>query len=204
MRTRMHHNVPSKKRRFHRGWKRQSTRPWGAFALLLLTLLPLSIAKTQEQPSNSRFESWLELQAVPSFVLTSRSGESAFGFQWGATPLLYSFGMTRLISPWHSFIVEPPARFTGSIELFTTGQINTTKIGNSYFAGSVQLLGHIPLIERGEYLALNLGAARYSYGDWSSSYGVLGVSTLFGFVNFNLKHGVRNADWMGSFEIRFF
>jgi hypothetical protein len=204
MRTRMHHNVLLEMDLFLRGWKRLRIRPCGALAFLLLTLLPLSIAKTQEQPSNSRFESWLELQAVPSFVLTSRSGESAFGFQWGATPLLYSFGMTRLISPWHSFIVEPPARFTGSIELFTTGQINTTKIGNSYFAGSVQLLGHIPLIERGEYLALNLGAARYSYGDWSSNYGVLGVSTLFGFVNFNLKHGVRNADWMGSFEIRFF
>jgi hypothetical protein len=180
-------------------------RPWSAPALfLILVLLPVSVAWTQQQQSTGRVGSWLELQAVPSFVLTSRSGQSAFGFQWGATPLLYSFGMTRLISPWHSFIVEPPARFTGSIELFTTGQINTTKIGNSYFAGSVQLLGHIPLIERGEYLALNLGVARYSYGDWSSSYGVLGISTLFGFININLKHGVHNADWMGSFEIRIF
>jgi hypothetical protein len=166
--------------------------------------LPLFTAKTQEQRSDNRLVSWLELQAVPSFVLTSRSGQTAFGFQWGATPLLYSFGMTRLISPWHSFIVEPPARFTGSLELFTTGQINTSKIGSSYFAGSVQLLGHIPLIERGEYLALNLGIARYSYGDWSSNYAVLGVSTLFGFAHFNVKHGLRNADWMGSFELRFF
>lgn len=172
--------------------------------LLILILLPLSFARTQEQQSTGRTRSWLELQAIPSFVVTSRSGQSAFGFQWGVTPLLYSFGMTRLISPWHSFIVEPPARFTGSIELFTTGQINTAKIGSSYFAGSVQLLGHIPLIERGEYLALTLGAARYSYGDWSSSYGVLGISTLFGFINLNLKHGVHNADWMGSFEIRIF
>jgi len=196
--------VRSNSTRFARYWERGRIHGCCALAFLLFLIsMPLSVARTQEQPS-SRVESWLEIQAVPSFVLTSRSGESAFGFQWGATPLLYSFGMTRLISPWHSFIVEPPARFTGSIELFTTGQINTTKIGSSHFAGSVQLLGHIPLIERGENLALNLGVARYSYGDWSSSYGVLGISTLFGFVNVNLKHGLRNADWMGSFEIRFF
>jgi len=102
---------------------------------------------------------------IPSPVLLSTPAATPFGFEWEATPLLYSFGMTKLVSPWYSFLVEPPARFTGSIELVVSGQIFTTKVGTSYFGGSAQLLGHIPLIEKGEHLGLNIGVAQYSYSD---------------------------------------
>ncbi|MEK6754968.1 MAG: hypothetical protein AABZ02_02330 [Bacteroidota bacterium] len=172
--------------------------------LFVFVVIFSSTAKSQESQGNSRLASWLELQAVPSLGLTSRADQSAFCFEWEATPLLYSFGMTRLVSPWYSFIVEPPARFTGSLELVVTGQANAKKIGSSYFAGSLQLLGHIPLIERGENLSLNLGVGQYYYGKSSSVYAVAGISTLFGIVHLNLKHGSQPTSWIGSLEFRLF
>jgi hypothetical protein len=172
--------------------------------LFVFAIIFSSTARSQESQSSSKLASWIPLQAVPSLTLTSRGDQSAFGFEWEATPLLYSFGMTRLVSPWYAFVVEPPARFTGSIELVATGQFNTTKIGSSYFAGSFQLLGHIPLIERGEHLGLNLGVAQYYYGGSSPVYAVAGISTLFGIVHLNVKHSAQPMSWIGSLEIRLF
>lgn len=183
-----------------------STRFWreGAVAVLVAIALCSPSSLSQETRSDARFSSWLPFQALPNITVTSYADYSALGFEWEATPLLYSFGMTSLISPWYSFIVELPARFTGSIELVTTGQFNTAKVGSSYFAGSVQLLGHIPLIERGEYLALNIGLARYFDGGSSPSYAVAGISTLFGILHVNVKRSLKPVGWMGSVEFRFF
>ena len=112
--------------------------------------------------------------------------------------------MTRLVSPWKSFIVEPPARFTGSIEFVVSGQILTEKVGNSYFGGSAQLLGHIPLIERGEHLGLTVGIGSYSFSQSTPFFKVVGISTLFGFLHFNLKQSASPKLWVGSIEFRFF
>ena len=97
-----------------------------------------------------------------------------------------------------------PARFTGSIELVVSGQIFTTKVGTSYFGGSAQLLGHIPLIEKGEHLGLNIGVAQYSYSDARPFFKVIGVSSIFGMLHFNLKHSSSPKMWMGSLEARMF
>jgi len=144
------------------------------------------------------------LQAIPGMMVVSHPGDIPFAFEWEATPLLYSFGMTRLVSPWHSFYVPPPARFTGSIELKLTGQLSTRKTGASYFGSSVQLIGHIPLIERGEYLGLNVGVAQYAFAGSSPWFKVVGVSALFGFVELNFKHSSDPTIWMGTIELRFF
>jgi len=148
--------------------------------------------------------SWLVLQTVPSITLFTNPSDIPFAFEWEATPLLYSFGMTKLISPWHSFIVMPPARFSGSVEFKVTGAFHTRKMGSSYFGSSVQLIGHIPLMERGEYLGLNIGVAKYAYAGSSPLFTVIGVSTLFGFVEFNLRHSTNPPLWVGSLDLRFF
>jgi len=137
-------------------------------------------------------------------MVISHPGDIPFAFEWEATPLLYSFGMTRLVSPWYSFKVSQVARFTGSIELKATGQISTRKMGSSYFGSSAQLIGHIPLMERGEYLGLNVGVAKYAFAGSSPWFKVVGVSTLFGFLEFNFKHSFDSQMWMGSIELRFF
>jgi hypothetical protein len=171
--------------------------------LLLLLAAPLR-AQTRPPDQPSSDDTWMVLQAIPSMMVISHPSDIPFAFEWEATPLLYSFGMTKLISPWHSFKVIPPERFTGSIELKLTGQISTRKMGSSYFGSSAQLIGHIPLIERGEYLGLNVGVAKYAFAGSSPWFKVIGVSTLFSFVEFNVKQSSDPNIWMGTIEFRFF
>jgi len=175
--------------------------------ILLLSVLAtgfMTFVHAQQPEPPSKFSSWLPYQAIPSIMVISHPGDIPFAFEWEATPLLYSFGMTRKVSPWHSMFVIQPARFTGSIELKVTGQVSTRKTGRSYFGSSTQLIGHIPLIERGEYLGLNVGMAKYAFAGSSPWFKVVGVTTLFGFVEFNFKHSSDPEMWMGTIEWRFF
>ncbi len=175
---------------------------WFVFATIVFS--SSTLAQVEQRDSASGFDSWLTFQAIPSMMVISHPGDIPFAFEWEATPLLYSFGMTRLVSPWYSFKVSQVARFTGSIELKATGQISTRKMGSSYFGSSAQLIGHIPLIERGEYLGLNVGVAKYAFAGSSPWFEVVGVSTLFGLVEFNFKHSSDPQMWMGTIEFRFF
>jgi hypothetical protein len=161
-------------------------------------------AQSEQRPASSGTNSWLALQTIPSLMVASHPGDIPFAFEWEAAPVLYSFGMTKLVSPWHFFKVLSPARFTGSIELKVTGQVFTRKMGSSYFGSSAQLIGHIPLIERGEHLGLNVGVAKYAFTGTSPWFKVVGLSTLFGFVEFNFKHSSDPFIWMGTIEFRFF
>ncbi|MEX0602825.1 MAG: hypothetical protein WD295_05760 [Bacteroidota bacterium] len=173
------------------------------FSLLAIVALPHP-AQGQEREPVSVMSVWLPLQAVPSPTWYGGPEGTAFGFEWEFTPLLYSYGINRQISPWYSFFVEPTARFTGSIELNGAVQVFTSKVGQSYFAFSGHLLGFIPLIERGEHLTLNAGLGLYRIGDRTPLFKVAGVSTLFGMIHLNLKHSSRPEAWIASLEFRLF
>lgn len=177
---------------------------WITLLFALVTCAGSTRAQGDQRPASSGTNSWLALQAIPSLMLASHPGDIPFAFEWEAAPVLYSFGMTKLVSPWHFFKVEPPARFTGSIELKFTGQVFTRKMVSSYFGSSAQLIGHIPLIERGEHLGLNVGVAKYAFAGTSPWFKVVGLSTLFGFVELNFKHSSDPFMWMGTIEFRFF
>lgn len=184
------------------GSLRRALRCVALFDLILLAFAYPTYAQSEQR--STTIDSWLEYQSIPSLMVISHPSDIPFAFEWEATPLLYSFGMTRLVSPWHAFKIEQPARFTGSIELKLTGQISTRKTGTSYFSSSAQLIGHIPLVERGEYLGLNVGVAKYAFAGSSPWFKVVGISTLFGFVEFNFKHSSDPEMWMGTVEFRFF
>ena len=174
--------------------------------IVIAFLLPSSnlLAQTDQGQRPDPVGSWLVLQAIPNLMVISHPSDIPFAFEWEAAPVLYSFGMTKLVSPWHFFRVVPPERFTGSIELKLTGQISTRKTGSSYFGSSAQLIGHIPLIERGEYLGLNVGVAKYAFAGTSPWFKVIGISTLFSFIEFNFKQSDHPSMWMGTIEFRFF
>ena len=176
--------------------------------LLLLislgSLTPLSAQIQVGQPNESKFGVWLPLQLIPSMVFYNDAAQSNFGFEWEVTPLLYSFGMNDQISPWYSFIVEPTARFVGSIEVGLAGQVFTTKLGQSYFSSSGQVMGFIPLSERGEHLTMNIGLAAYRMQGDTRVFKVLGISSFFGMLHFNLKHAENPTTWIGSLEFRIF
>ena len=144
------------------------------------------------------------MQAVPGVSWTCLPASTHFCFEWEATPVLYSWGMTKLDPPVHFFFVSPPERFSGSLEFNMTAQYYTSAIGTSHWGFSGQLLTHWPLVEKGEYLGLNLGVARYTIAGLPSNYLITGVSTLFGFIHYNIKYNPADAIWMHSIEFRFF
>jgi hypothetical protein len=170
-------------------------------ALFLISLLS---AHAQSPQNADKFRTWLPYQAIPNLTFYSGPSNSAFGFEWELTPVLYSFGMNKQISPWYFFIVEPPGRFTGSIEFNIAVQIFTKKVGTSHFGFSGQLMGFIPLVERGEHLTLNLGAAVYRVGNTTPVFAVVGFSTLFGIFHVNVKHSPAEKVWITSIEWRIF
>jgi hypothetical protein len=175
--------------------------------LLLISLGSLSPLPAQiqvGQPNESKFGVWLPLQLIPSMALYNDAAQSNFSFEWEVTPLLYSFGMNDQISPWYSFIVEPTARFVGSVEVSLAGQVYTTKLGQSYFSSSGQLMGFIPLAERGEHLTLNIGLAAYRIQNDTRFFKVVGISSFFGMLHLNLKHAENPSTWIGSLEFRIF
>lgn len=172
---------------------------------ILLVFLFSFAATAQDYPPNvNRTSSWIIYQAIPSFSWTSFPSQKNFAFEWEVAPLVYSWGMTKQVSPWSSFIVNPVRRFTGSIELIFSAQVYTSNPGASNFGYSAQLLGHFPLIELGEHLALNLGVAQYVVNNLSSTYYVVGASSLFGLLHYNVKYAPSADVWINAIEVRLF
>ncbi len=167
-------------------------------------LVAVTTPSWTQQVNESKFGVWLPLQLVPTFSYYADPVRSNFGFEWEATPVLYSFGMNDQISPWYSFIVEPTARFVGSVEITIAGQVFTTKLGQSYFSSSGQVMGYLPISERGEHLTLNLGLAAYRLQNDTRVFKVIGLSSFFGILHFNLKHAGSPTTWIGSLEFRIF
>jgi hypothetical protein len=162
-------------------------------------------ATAQEHKRQSGISNtWLIMQTVPSVSWTCFPAQTHFSFEWEVTPMLYSWGMTKLDPPFHFFFVTQPERFVGSVEFNISTQLYTHRVGTSHWGFSGQLLGHLPLVEFGEYLGLNLGIARYNIAGLSSNYLVGGFSTLFGFLDYNIKYSPANDIWMHSIEFRFF
>lgn len=126
---------------------------------------------------------WTMAQAVPSPEWLFRGGAVHFGARWQVTPLLYSFGINRKLSPWRSFVAEPLVRHVGSIELF--GAPEYLALGGSFakswlFRGGLR--AYFPLLHRGEYLSCSIGGSAFHVRDRGGSAYEGGLYTLFGFL----------------------
>jgi hypothetical protein len=177
-------------------------------SILLLGMVILAgwqKATAQESEERSGISgAWLILQAVPSVSWTCFPSHTRFSFEWEATPVLYSWGMTKLDPPVHIFFITQPERFAGSVEFNISTQLYTSQVGTSHWGFSGQLMAHVPLVERGEYLGLNFGVARYNIAGLSSNYIAGGFSTLFGFLHYTIKYSPVDEIIMHSIEFRFF
>ena len=179
--------------------------PTHAFQFLAAVVLIIVHAPAQSSTASGGLNSsWLMYQAVPGISWTSHPGGTNFALEWEAAPVLYSFGMTKLVSPWKFFFVRPPARFTGSLEFVVAGEVYTSRLNDSHVGFSTTLLGHVPLVEYGEYLALNLGAARHWFSDTPHDFVVVGLSTVFGFVEYNIRYAPRDKIWIHQIAARMF
>jgi hypothetical protein len=126
---------------------------------------------------------WLATQLLPSPEVAYGQDVAHFGLRWQATPLLFSWGIHRGLSPWRFFVAEPYVRQSGSVELFVTPEY--VALGPTPLEGWILRTGvrsYFPLVEHGEYLSVSVGVSSFDLGGhWGAAYEA-GVYALFGIV----------------------
>ncbi len=127
-------------------------------------------------------------QGVPSPEVGVGGVSPAAGLRWQLTPLLYSFGLYRKVSPWRTFVVEPLARQSGSIELFFSPEFLAARTNEWIARTGVHTT--FPLLERGEKLAITIGAG-VCFGSETSADFEGGVSILAGTIGLFLSYAPR-------------
>jgi hypothetical protein len=159
---------------------------------------------------------WFVFQLVPSPELAfgrerhidptgavDKSIHTDFGLRWELTPFLWSFGVHRKQVRWRSFVVDPIARQSGSLELST---------GIEYIAGDVNavilrpgLRVYLPVAQRGEYVSVSLGTSAYRFDGLRVAYDA-GVYFLSGFLGFQVTVAPTHAPLAAitTFRIRYF
>ncbi|KYF77793.1 hypothetical protein BE17_01175, partial [Sorangium cellulosum] len=124
---------------------------------------------------------WFLVQFVPSPELWIGPSGTRFGIRWQVTPVLYSFGINRKLSPWRAFIAEPLTRHAGSIELFGSPEYvaGPSAPGAGWvFRGGVR--AYFSLLDRGEALSCSLGGSVLHARDQVAASYEAGIYTLFG------------------------
>lgn len=134
-----------------------------------------------------------------------RGGIPRLGLAWQVTPILYSFGVNRRVSPWRFLVVDPLARNSGSIELhfspeWMPGASDTHLFYRTGFRTT------LPLHQHGEYVALMVGA---SYARLEGRGGIVyegGLSLLFGTIGLVLSHspGLPDLRYGARLNLKYF
>lgn len=122
-----------------------------------------------------------------------RGGIPRVSLSWQVTPVLYSFGVNRRVSPWRFLVVDPYARNSGSLEWhFSPEWIPGAPETNLFYRTGFRTT--LPLHQHGEYVALMLGA---SYSRFEGKGGIIyegGLSLLFGTIGLVLSHSPAFPD----------
>lgn len=176
--------------------------------LLAVPLLAAAAAPPPAEPAAETTIPWMVLQLVPSPELVVDGGTVRAGASWQLTPLLYSFGINRKLSPWRSLVVEPIVRHAGSIELYLAPELLGGRFADpaDRWIGRVGLRSYLPLLARGEVLSLSLGSSLLRTRGITGAGFDAGLHTLGGFfglrVGYTPTPGVRMTTV--AFEIRVF
>ena len=154
-------------------------------ALVLTSLLATATADASTTKPLDRHPpptlAWVAFQGVPSPELVLAGERVAFGMRWQLTPVLYGFGLYRKVSPWRAFVVDPIARQAGSIGLILEPEylgIGDRAAERWLFRAGLSIT--VPIAERGEALALTLGAGAQIYRGDVGAHVELGLSTAYG------------------------
>ncbi|MDB4941401.1 MAG: hypothetical protein JWP97_935 [Labilithrix sp.] len=144
------------------------------------------------------------VQRTGSDGLQHDSTELAFGMRWQLTPLLWSWGVNRRTPRWRSFVVDPLARNSGSIELNVNGE---------YFFGHIDrflvrpgVRGTFPILQRGEYLSASFGTSAYMFDGVPHVAYDFGASVLFGVLGVQLTWAPAHAplEYIATLRVRYF
>jgi hypothetical protein len=169
------------------GCRRSLGCAWLLAAVLVAVDARAADASRPAEPDVQITWPWLVTQLLPSPELAYGGGLARFGARWQATPVLYSWGIHRGLSPWRFFIAEPYVRQSGSIELYVSPEYFF--YGSSFADGWVARLGtraYFPLIEHGEYLSVSASASSFVFAGNAGAAFEAGAYVLFGVVGVQL------------------
>jgi hypothetical protein len=162
---------------------------------------------TATPPGTSVTLAWVLTQLVPSPEFAVGDEGAAFGLRFQVVPVLYSFGIDRRLSPWRAFVVEPLVRTSGSLELFFAPEYLAIHDDVSRrFGFRAGVRAHFPLLEKGDYLSVSLGAAYVRFAERESASYQVGAYLLYGFLGFeqSVVPALREARFISTFNVRFF
>lgn len=174
-------------------------------------LLAASVATTDgpEEPHVHATLPWFVTQLVPSPELAGgRHAGPRFGLRWQVTPLLYSWGVHRGLSPWRFFVAEPYVRQSGSVELYFTPEVfpgfgRTT--GDQWLART-GVRTYLPLLAHGESLSMSVGASHFYFEGRSGAAFEGGVYTFSGIVGVQITASASPGpfSWIATLRLRYF
>jgi hypothetical protein len=181
-----------------------------AFAVLVLSA-PARAADSESlvtEPAVHPTLIWFATQLLPSPQIAAGDGKALFGMRWQVTPLLYSWGINRKLSPWRVLIAEPYVRQSGSIELYLSPEFFTR--GSEFWDHWLLRPGvraYFPLIEHGEYLSTSIGTSYQRYLDHASAAFEGGLYVLYGVFGVQLSYAPSPHDpiaAIATFRVRYF
>lgn len=149
--------------------------------------------------------SWGAAQLIPSPQWSfAQEGDTHFGLRWQITPVLYSFGINRRLSPWRSLVAEPMTRYNGSLEIFVSPEYAPALPENWLFRSGLRV--YMPLYQFGEYLAASVGSSYYLAGSESGISYEAGLYIFFGILGFQVTHspGFSDSEWTFTINLRYF
>jgi hypothetical protein len=152
-------------------------------ALIALALSDEGRASAATEPAVRPTLLWAAAQLLPSPQWRLANGVVHGGVRWQITPLLYSFGVNRRLSPWRRFVVEPLVRHAGSVELFGSPEylaVTPAFVQNWLFRGGIR--AYFPLLHKGEVLSCSLGGSALYFLHHVGSAFEGGLYTLNGIV----------------------
>lgn len=150
---------------------------------------------------------WIVPQLLPSPEVVAGTGGTRAGLRWQITPVLYSFGLNRRITPWRFLVVDPLARQNGSVELyFSPEYIAAGGTQPDALVARMGVRSYFPLLARGESLSVSLGSSLFLYEGRAGAAIEGGVYTLSGILGLQLTYSPSNlpAEWIATFRVRYF
>lgn len=150
---------------------------------------------------------WGVLQLIPSPQWINSSDGYRFGMRWQVTPVLYSFGINKKLSPWRYLISEPLVRQSGSVELFFTPEylnIESNLKDKWLFRGGGRV--YFPLWQRGEYLSASIAASYYNFNGLNGISYEAGIYLFAGVLGFQTTYSpsFTNSEWIFTIRLRYF
>ena len=179
--------------------------------ILLFTGILYSQDKTQNdsvtEPNIYPSLMWTVAQFIPSPEWVTSVDGLKFGMRWQVTPLLYSWGINRKLSPWRYLIVEPLVRQSGSVELFFTPEyLNLEDSFNKKWLFRCGARTYFPLWQRGEYLSASLAASYYNFNGVNGISYEAGIYLFAGILGFQTTYSptFTSSEWIFTIRLRYF